>query len=805
LTGGLASAHTVAVEVCDWLGMATTTSKPGLASGASSAETGVRTWPWGPDGASGPSADRLALDRSHRESSPLDALQALLAFSVLHEQLRRRKALAANNNPFDAALQTPEFDAGEQFVLDEVLQLVAERAVAITGADGLAIALAEGDEIVLRAAAGAVRPDLGARIDRDSAFSGGCFREAQIVNCDDTETDASVNVQACRQLGARSMVALPLCGRRRVIGVLEAFSSWPFAFGDGDVENLKLLAELVVGALRPEDEDRFAASAQVAATKLEATPTAAAGVPAIVVPEPAEIAGPAETDVEAEVSAQPADPVPFLRGALAAAPPEPHDPDPAPSRLRPLHMLWLFVVVAALSAGVWWKLHSGQPGAAAAKSQIARNPSTAGSQKSDADAPASNAAVAAEKSAARTAANSGASDAAVVPAGLSKFPRVTGIEHSSSPDSTTVIIQLEDQVQYEEHHLSGPDRVYFDLPETQLAPGLAGKPIPVGDALLRRIRVAQPVAGVTRVVLETARGATLSPRVSLETSPFRLVIELRKAESENKGAISAVDSEKTRIAEATPPLKQPDPKSGARTGKMRIAVDAGHGGWDLGTVGRGGLIEKEVVLGIAQRLGKLLETKLGAEVIFTRSDDNYISLDRRAKIANQAQADLFISVHANSSDAPSARGVETYYSSSFAAPGADAYAARSNPALAKTVPSLSQPALEERIKHSKQLASSVQHALYATLAAQNPGLPDRGIKQAGFEVLAESAMPGIVAEVSFVSSPADEQKLRADSYRDQIAEALFQGIAQYATAAREVKVAASEHRTQPAAAENLSR
>ena len=117
-------------------------------------------------------------------------------------------------NGFDAgapvAAPVSEFEQDEQFVLDEVLQLVAERAVAITGADGLAIALAENNEIVLRAAAGDIRPDVGARIDRDSAFSGACFRTAQIVICDDTETDPRVNLQACRKLGARSMVAVPL-------------------------------------------------------------------------------------------------------------------------------------------------------------------------------------------------------------------------------------------------------------------------------------------------------------------------------------------------------------------------------------------------------------------------------------------------------------------------------------------------------------------------------------------------------------------------------------------------------------------
>jgi putative methionine-R-sulfoxide reductase with GAF domain len=207
-----------------------------------------------------------ATDLPPQKPSQRDALQALLAFSSLHDQVRRRKALAARNNGFDAVTHVakfePEFEPHEQFILDEVLQLVAERAVAITGADGLAIALAENNEIVLRAAAGAIRPDVGARIDRDSAFSGACFRTAQTVICDDTETDPKVNVEACRKLGARSMVAVPLCGRRRVIGVLEAFSEWPFAFNESDVRNLSLLAELVLGALKPEDEDRFAESAR---------------------------------------------------------------------------------------------------------------------------------------------------------------------------------------------------------------------------------------------------------------------------------------------------------------------------------------------------------------------------------------------------------------------------------------------------------------------------------------------------------------------------------------------------------------
>ena len=231
-----------------------------------------------------------------------------------------------------------------------------------------------------------------------------------------------------------------------------------------------------------------------------------------------------------------------------------------------------------------------------------------------------------------------------------------------------------------------------------------------------------------------------------------------------------------------PPPTHEDLLLRARVPKMRIVVDAGHGGWDLGTVGRRGLLEKDVVLEIAQRLGKLLEGRLGAEVILTRKDDNYIPLDERAGMANQAQADLFVSVHANYSDLPSARGVETYYTNFFSSPNSKDLETRQDGTASKNgvTATLSPADLHDRIEQSRRLAASVQRSLYGTLSVQNPGLRDRGVREASYVVLTETAMPGILAEVSFVSSPADEQKLRSEGYREQIAEALYRGIARYA-------------------------
>ena len=882
--------------------MATTPTKPDTAVSTSFTGVSAPAWPRGQNPELGLPADipqNISEQNLFGEKpSQRNALQALLAFSALHDQVRRRKALAARLAGFDAGAPFVEFEADEQFVLDEVLQLVAERALAITGADGLAIALAENEEIVLRASAGTVRPDVGQRIDRDSAFSGTCFRMAEIVTCDDTETDSRVNLQACRRLGARSMVAVPLCGRRRVIGLLEAFSAWPFAFNESDVRNLSLLAELVLGALKPEDEDRFAQSAQVAATKLEAAPRAVEtaaeapvippqiAAPQIVVPEviapqggtpqvnapqvvapkttpPVSAAGPvvnprvvapavaAATTVAAPVAAPPtvspttvvpsknassittpkvgvvaatatfvADVAPSKEIASAPAAAvldtpaleksevetsviaetavEPEivieETEPAKKRTGMLVLVFCLVVAAAFAGGMWWKLKTQLGSVTMRTEKIAPKAATSAAAPTPVTTPPENQATA--SSDAIPDSNEDTSSPAT-PQELAKFPKVTGVRHWSSADSSTVVLDLEDQVQYEAHRLAGPDRIYFDLHDTQLAADLAGKSIDVGDALINRIRVAQPVAGMTRIVLETKGNSNFS--VSLEPNPYRLLVEVRKIGATPKGTVNLfpnADAEKKLMAIVVPPPTKEDLQLRARVPKLRIVVDAGHGGWDLGTVGRRGLLEKDLVLEIAQRLGKLLESRLGMEVIYTRQDDNYIPLDQRAEIANQAQADLFVSVHANYSDLPSARGVETYYTNMFSAPGSkeagakdvDTRPSSGNSRIAAPA-QLSAADLHERIEQSRHLAASVQRSLYGTLSAQNPGLRDRGIKEAGFVVLTESAMPGILAEVSFVSSPTDEQKLRSDGYREQIAEALYKGIARYAASSKGVRVA----------------
>jgi N-acetylmuramoyl-L-alanine amidase len=230
---------------------------------------------------------------------------------------------------------------------------------------------------------------------------------------------------------------------------------------------------------------------------------------------------------------------------------------------------------------------------------------------------------------------------------------------------------------------------------------------------------------------------------------------------------------------------------GLRIGK--IVIDPGHGGHDTGTIGPHGLLEKDLVLDVSKRLARLLERRLGAEVVLTRHDDTFVPLETRTAIANQEQADLFVSIHANSSHDPDARGVETYYLNFTSSPEALEVAARENAASDKSIHELQdlvkKIALKEKIEESREFATDVQESLHAGLAVRNPGERDRGVKKAPFIVLIGANMPSILTEISFVSNPHDERRLRTAAYRQRIAESIYRGIAHYVNGLGGVSVA----------------
>lgn len=228
----------------------------------------------------------------------------------------------------------------------------------------------------------------------------------------------------------------------------------------------------------------------------------------------------------------------------------------------------------------------------------------------------------------------------------------------------------------------------------------------------------------------------------------------------------------------------------------RIVIDAGHGGHDTGTIGPTGLMEKDLCLDVALRLGKIIEQKLpGAEVVYTRSDDTFIPLEERTRIANDAKADLFISIHANSSPDHGARGVETYYLNLKGSPEAMEVAARENAVSQDGVHDLEdlvkKIARTEKIDESKELAEDVQDSLSKRIERTAKIVRNRGVRKAPFVVLIGADMPSILTEISFLSNPSDEQLLKKPEHRQRIAEGVFQGVSAYLQSMNSVAVNSS--------------
>ena len=217
-------------------------------------------------------------------------------------------------------------------------------------------------------------------------------------------------------------------------------------------------------------------------------------------------------------------------------------------------------------------------------------------------------------------------------------------------------------------------------------------------------------------------------------------------------------------------------------GVSRIVIDAGHGGHDPGAQSNG-VSESELTLDVALRLSRLLEKQPGVDVVLTRDSDVFIPLEERTSIANREGADLFLSIHANASRNPKARGVETYFLNFASNPAAEAVAARENSASGRAMHSLPDIvraiALNNKIDESRDFADLVQRSMVRRLSTRNKQLKDLGVKQAPFVVLIGAAMPSVLAEISFVTHKQEGQLLKSTAYRQQIAEALLDAVVRY--------------------------
>jgi N-acetylmuramoyl-L-alanine amidase len=226
-----------------------------------------------------------------------------------------------------------------------------------------------------------------------------------------------------------------------------------------------------------------------------------------------------------------------------------------------------------------------------------------------------------------------------------------------------------------------------------------------------------------------------------------------------------------------------------------IVLDAGHGGQDVGTRGPSGYFEKDLVLDVALRLGALLTQRLGSDVVYTRDDDTFIPLEQRTRIANEHKADLFLSIHANSSPVRSVSGVESYYLNFTTSRTALDVAARENAGSGHTIFDLKdligKIALKDKIEESHDFATHIQNSLFSISAKSNAAAQNRGLKRAPFVVLIGASMPSVLAEIGFLTNPADEAMLRTEEHRQKIAEALYKGVASYIETLSHFQVAQS--------------
>jgi N-acetylmuramoyl-L-alanine amidase len=226
----------------------------------------------------------------------------------------------------------------------------------------------------------------------------------------------------------------------------------------------------------------------------------------------------------------------------------------------------------------------------------------------------------------------------------------------------------------------------------------------------------------------------------------------------------------------------------------RIVIDAGHGGHDEGTTGPNGILEKDVVLDVALRLSKIVQARMGADVVLTRSDDTFIPLSERTEIANQQKADLFLSIHANSSPAREVAGTETFFLNFTNSTTTMAVAARENAGSEKSVGELQdlvrKITLNDKIAESETFAQDIESALATQAGKSNPVAKDRGVKRAPFVVLIGAGMPSVLAEIGFLTNVKDESNLGKPDYRQKVAEALYKGLSQYAQSLSHFEVTA---------------
>jgi len=386
------------------------------------------------------------------------------------------------------------------------------------------------------------------------------------------------------------------------------------------------------------------------------------------------------------------------------------------------------------------------------------------------------------------------------------------------PDVTRIVLDVRNLHDYSAFPLPNPFRLIIDV---HGSPAKMAKKTPEhGTAAAAPEHTVQAAVEETPPVAKRASEAKPEVVVTKRIEPAaKRTTEIASAKGIQQGAKrtaevasnSRIQHAAKRTAETASSEPEPPPipvstKPASPTGNgsqtltralglkvARIVIDPGHGGFDTGTIGPTGLEEKNVVLDIGLRLRKLIETQTDSQVVMTRSTDTFIPLEERTAIANEKDADLFISIHANASRDRQVRGIETYFLNFTTDPEALELAARENATSQESVHQLQnlikKIALSDKIDESQELARDVQTVLYKDMSRVSHGIHNRGVRKAPFVVLIGANMPSVLAEISFLSNPHSEHLLREPAYREKIAKALFQGIEDYINNLGSVRVA----------------
>jgi N-acetylmuramoyl-L-alanine amidase len=371
------------------------------------------------------------------------------------------------------------------------------------------------------------------------------------------------------------------------------------------------------------------------------------------------------------------------------------------------------------------------------------------------------------------------------PALVADAKRVLEVSPVTGEDYTRIIIGVSGNFEYQTNILKSPPRIYVDIYPANLDPKVP-KEIELKDVHLQKVRVGQFDKNVVRVVVDLK--SLTSYKIFKLKDPHQLVLDFT---GEEKMPFTVIATKPKKSKSLSSKKKQTEDKQEyinlARQfglGIKRIVIDPGHGGEDPGAVGPTGLKEKEVNLQVAKLLAQKLKERLPeVKVILTRNTDVFIPLIQRPAIANSKKGDIFISLHTNASPDPNARGIEVYYLNFSTDPESMRVAALENSASDKTLSDLQDlikaVLSNTKLSESKLLAEKVNQYLHQTLVRFYPDTPSRGVKYAPFLVLVGTRMPAILVEVSFITNPVEESRLKNPHYLEMVAEGIAKGVEAY--------------------------